>query len=92
MIYGSTELSKYTFRTSTKSIRTPLGYSTEEKVNIPNEQILSWIKQANAHLNEKQKETRKVALIFAKCGLDSYFCLRGAKLESFRTKQRLMYP
>ena len=72
MIYGSTELSMYTFRTITKSTRTPLGYSTGEKVNIPREQIISWIEQAIAHLNEKQKKTRKVASIFAKCGLDSY--------------------
>ena len=49
-----------------------LGLSTGEKVNVPREQIISWIEQAIAHLNEKQKKTHKVAPIFAKCGLDSY--------------------
>ena len=34
-----------------------LGYSTGEKVNVPSlrEQIISWIEQAIAHLNEKQR-------------------------------------
>ena len=49
-----------------------LGLSTGKKVNVPREQIISWIEQVIAHLNEMQKKTRKVASIFAKCRLDSY--------------------
>ena len=64
-----------------------LGYSTGEKVNVPGlrEQTISWIKQAIAHLNEKQKKTRKVASIFAKCRLDSYDMEKNAFAAHLQT-------
>ena len=49
-----------------------LGLKTGQKVNVPREQIISWIEQAIQHENSKQRLTRKVAHIFAKCGLDPY--------------------
>ena len=49
-----------------------LGVATGQKIKVPREQIISWIEQAVVHLNNKQKQTRKVARIFAKCGLDIY--------------------
>ena len=55
-----------------------LHLQTGQKVNVPREQIISWVEEAIQHHNAKQKQTRKVAQIFAKCGLDPFDMEKGA--------------
>ena len=56
-----------------------------QKVEVPREQIISWIEQAVHEVHAGQRRTRKIAEIFDQCGLNPHDTKKikfGAHLQS----------
>jgi hypothetical protein len=63
---------KRLIRTSYYSHKTNLTLGTGEKVRVSRETLVNWIEKAFKEIGQAQKQSRKIAATFRKCGLDMY--------------------